>query len=443
MTLRPIIRSLFFHGALLLALVLVFVMVINTSPFDQKPLPEIHQFADDELNLDDTGNSYPALLALNVGADSDPWTAGSEMIRRLRQKSESGEPISLSEAEHMAVFGEADADAWRDDFLELGCNPRVSHTCFDSLRAELAQKTTDGWAADHRLNLLLERYRRIVQMPRFVEFSEADLTTRLPPYQIMMQLARLALIQASLGSDTMQGQQRFLAALGQDMRFWRLMLRDGQTLIAKMVAVAGLRTDILYLSGYLRTTKPDGIDSQQIDELTRPLSAEEWDIGEAFLAEQHFYFHEIAGLDHGLMSLIVQENATKNEYFRSRTLPLLLLSKMSAAEFFAAPRDAEPPSHVGVFPPTLYNLGGKLLLDVSAPQYDEYIGRVHDLVGMIDLAKAQWLTLDQPGPSITNAIAATGLGNPFTGKPFELDPNGELLGFQCFAQTDSCELKIR
>jgi len=249
--------------------------------------------------------------------------------------------------------------------------------------------------------------------------------------------------------------EQFLTSIEQDMAFWKLMLRDGQTLIAKMVALAGLRNDLQYLSALIRNRSLAMTDITLTRQLLQPLSLQERDIGETFLAEQRMhllssdYSHTMYGntswFKYWLIRSTNQRNATMNEYYSSVVLPLRLRSKLSAEEFYQQ-KAFENLSHpMRVFPPALYNLGGKLIVKELFPAtLQDYIARVHDIDGKINLVALQLEIKTKPELTITDAVKNSRLRNPYTREAMEYDDEAGTLGFDCldFRSKDLCTVKL-
>jgi hypothetical protein len=229
------------------------------------------------------------------------------------------------------------------------------------------------------------------------------------------------------------------------------MLRDGHSLIAKMVALAGLRNDTSFLSTLMRSRPLNDEELEQIPLILKPLSDDERDIGETFMAEMRIALRSskpFAIVLEGpgwINRLVLQENATINEQYLKTTLPLRLRAAMSADEFYRA-RGQDPLSYdVRVVPPPLYNLGGKLTLKWTASNMgiQDYITRVHDLDGRIALVLLQAEIARNPNRRVEDVVRSSVYRNPFTLEPMDYDPSDQTLGFDCLANSDDrCALKI-
>jgi hypothetical protein len=298
-----------------------------------------------------------------------------------------------------------------------------------------------------RLRVLLDRYETILQMPRFEENQEFDAYTPLPPYGLVMQAARVRLADSYQNAPT----STFLADIGADIRFWRLMLRDGQSLVAKMVALAGLRNDTSFLSTLIRSRPLSNDELAQIASILAPLSEDERDIGETFLAEMRISlmsakpFAVVMDGPAWINRLALQENATINENYIGLWVPLRLRAAMSAEEFYRGLGQADLSNPVRLFPPPLYNLGGKRTLNWAGSQvgFQGYISRVHEQDGRIALVLLQAEIAASPDRRVEDVVQSSRYRNPFTGEPMNYDRDEQTIGFDCLSNSDDrCMLRI-
>ena len=334
-------------------------------------------------------------------------------------------------------------DDWNGLFPDISCNSRFELDCADRLIANLE-------AADRippRLRVLLQRYEAILRTSRFEEAQEFDAHTPIPAYGELMSIARIRLAISLTSKST----QAFLVDAAEDIAFWKTMLRDGQSLIAKMVALAGLRNDTTFLSALVRSGSPDPSALAAIGGILEPLSDEERDIGETFLTELRIML--LSAKDLGVMfegppwivRLALQEQATINEYYVTTTNAMRVRAALSAAEFFRQRGHERLAYDVRAFPPPLYNLGGKFVLKWMAAEMSiqDYITRVHDLDGRISLVLLQAEIAAQPGRSVEEIVRASIYRNPYTGAPMEYDSSAGTIGFDCLANgADVCAVAI-
>src|SRR5690606_13585466 len=116
--------------------------------------------------------------------------------------------------------------------------------------------------------------------PRYEENQELDFHL-LPSYGGLFWASRARLAEGFQDADS----SRVLQRIGEDIRFWKRMLDGGQTLIAKMIALAGLRYDTMFLSTLMRVRELSESDLREIRTVLTPLTESERNLEETFMAE--------------------------------------------------------------------------------------------------------------------------------------------------------------
>lgn len=120
----------------------------------------------------------------------------------------------------------------------------------------------------------------------------------------------------------------FLKVVAEDTKFWRKVLTGSQSLIAKMVALESFRNDLDFVSALIRHHDLDDRELLLLRNLLRPLTSDELDISESFLAELRISMLTQDGLfvflrnNSGLARMFSQERATLNEYYLTAVLPM-------------------------------------------------------------------------------------------------------------------------
>jgi hypothetical protein len=324
------------------------------------------------------------------------------------------------------------------------------HSCDPKLRLDCADRLIEAVAAtpidDARVRLLLARFERILDEPRFEETHEFDFHL-LPNYGPLFTISRVRLAESFHESDS----SRVLQAIGEDIRLWKRMLDGEQTLIAKMVALAGLRYDTMFLSTLMRNRQLGEHELRQMPTILAPLTESERNIEETFMAELRIARWNATGLgilcgSRSLLRLVCQENATDNEYYTALILPLRLRASLSADEFYRQ-KAYEPLRYpMRLMPPPLYNLGGKQSLKVmlALNNWQQYIARVHDVDGRIALVLLQAEISLNAGRSVEEVVDASQYRNPYTGEPMDYDAEAGTISFPCLAIGEEvCAVRIR
>lgn len=238
-----------------------------------------------------------------------------------------------------------------------------------------------------------------------------------------------------------------------------MLLANGNELMDKMVGVSGLWTDLQFLSELVLAQDLEASELLIAKSLLQPLTANELNIGAIFESEQRTLHRE---LNRGAQSIIydygigghgirwlLQKNATLNLYYRQVATRSLAWSKLSALEFAAAmqspdkvQQSAAKGSMINLWPSTLYNFGGKFVLPWFDLHPEDYIGRVHDLNGLIRLVKLQ-LALESKGTAtIQGFLQTTNLTDPYTGTAMSFDADTRWLEFDCLDRSSHCRIKL-
>lgn len=436
--------GLLMRGLLLLAFLIVIALFINLPWFDEPLHPDLITLGTPRsVSMED--NSFPLIHGLAAASNKHPLAVGNAIIQALRDRYQIGERVTLSHEEMDKLLGGSELDEeWRSSFQTLGCNSRLSVDCAGRLIAEIEHVDLD----QPRLRLLLGRYDEILQASGFAENEEFDAYTPLPRYGLLMQVARLRLA-ISYQRDTVT---EFLSQVDEDIKFWRNMLSDGQSLIAKMVALAGFRNDLEYLSALLRLRDLSNSEIESVRGLLHPLSSDEQDIGESFLTELRISMLGDSVLTVMLSDyswaarMFIQERATLNEYYLSAIMPLRLRASLGAEEFYLQRGHEKLSYDVRAFPPPLYNLGGKLALKKMAAEHSpqDYISRVHDVNGRVLLLFLQAEIEQNPQRGVETIVNSSIHRNPYTGEPMKHDVSAHTIGFDCLTENpgDVCSVAV-
>ncbi len=444
MDIKTKVRGFFVRGLLLITFFVIATLFINLPWFDEPLHPDLVSLGTPRsVSMD--ANSFPLIYGLSAATGKDSFAVGQAIVSRLRERYRQGEKITLSTAEMNDLLGRSGPDEpWRSSFQALNCNSRLSVDCAGRLIAEVAQADLD----QPRLRLLLKRYDEILKAPRFEENEEVDGYTLMPGYGLLMQIAQVRLA-ISYRRDTVE---QFLTHVEEDINFWRTVLSDGQSLIAKMVALAGFRNDLEYVSALIRLRDLNDDEMQSVRSLLHPLTSEEQNIGESMLAElrismlgDHSWIVMASGYS-WLARMFFQERATLNEYYLTTVMPLMLRASLSAEEFYHQRGNQKLSYSVRVFPPPLYNLGGKLALKQMAAEHSaqDYISRVHDVNGRVALVLLQVEIEQNVNLSVETIVKSSTHRNPYTGEPMRYDVSAGTIGFECLTenQNDVCSVAI-
>jgi len=135
-----------------------------------------------------------------------------------------------------------------------------------------------------------------------------------------------------------------------------------------------------------------------------------------------------------------------NVDFENFIKPIIRLSKQPKEVFYQTVQSDQfnlgENIKVNFSPSSLYNLVGKMLLNLSIWSPTDYIARMHDLNGMISLVKLQLQLKQTATDSIEEAVKNSSITNPYTGEPMDYDKENNWLGFKCLEATSQCRIKL-
>jgi len=264
------------------------------------------------------------------------------------------------------------------------------------------------------------------------DFQESQLVSDLMPWANYGYLGKLSIVKK--GSLYNAGDISGLVALiADESKFWRMLLSKGDSLISKMVATSNMWRNTHLISELHHRGELSRDDYNQLRNSVAPLSQDSLDIGEAFDYELKFTIGAIKQ-KRGHESLLVQPRETISALERYYTAPLKCLSKLTSNDFstFYHQRHSKPaPSTCGIRDAfessetsslVLYSDGEKdINLANSVVSTTDYIARVHDLDGMLELIRSRLF------PEINVAHA-------------EAQQPTSTLGFECLSPDSICRL---
>lgn len=432
--------------------------LVNFSVFDEDLNPDIASILQPVQRPLHEGNAYFAMWGISATADRDMIESGVRLVERYRDKLAKEGLGTLAPDDFAEILGAAELDeAWLSDY---SCNARTNYGCLANAHSYLQK----GSIASSRSQLTLARHQQILQMKLFKNWGHSSFTSPIPPYWTVLKLSQLKL--AGLTVPNMQSD--FLQQLQLDIQFWKMMLAQGSELIDKMFAIAGIWTDVQFLSEYLTTHDLSDDDLRLAMSLLTPLSATELNLADAFISEQRSLYRSLDKEGHSLSDFgplvspwLIQVNATSNSYYEHVIEPVVYLSGLTGAEFFeqtpmreqrnrsksnAHGRDAVD-AMTTVWPGTLYNLGGKVLLSKLLGYPADYIARVHDLNSMISLVglqlSMQVAEIDSDADILKEVVSAgSGMNTLLAGKGLSFDPATGWLQFDCLYERSFCKIKL-
>ncbi|WP_049723231.1 hypothetical protein [Gilvimarinus polysaccharolyticus] len=396
---------------------------------------------DQTLYSSEQKNAYIGLLGLAPPAELDQWQAGKKVAASLKQCS----PNSWNKICKPLFEG------------ELKITPKASEY-FSNCRKEGNQCQALSAALDKpkllaENSLLLNRYQNLLSSDYYHQTTSINIQAPLPSYQHLIQGQKLYLLQLyTLATDDIK------PLLQNDLDFWRLMLKDCDILICKMVAVAGVKNHF-GLAGVFLTTMPSEQKKQLLpSSWATPLSNQERSLKKSLVGEYQFFSNttDPQALEffyasdeapnaieipfYRLTSQLFKPQASLNlaaTMYRNTERTATLSFSALAAHKKKAPQPAEKIK--GNF---LYNPVGRLLAASSeAWIFDTYSYRITDLEGIRQLSLAA-AHLD-PNKDIQNQLNQLPYKNPYTGKAFSYNNNHKTINFDGLGKDGEFTLSVK
>ena len=222
-----------FGGAFALALIAYAVLfVVNRE--DRPPIAEIaalESLQEDASPVVSENNSYLFMLGFAGPPDSDPMSLGIqryEWMERARPEFDRSEDPLGEDYD----FRERRSDAVSE--LSKACSESEAD-CSRLLGS--VEETVDQWLTHEAW--LLDRYHSLTSLTEFTEATPFELLAPLPSFNVLLEGQRLDMADA-WRSATAGDAAAVNAALERDLTYWRMVLRDSDVLITKMIATAAI-----------------------------------------------------------------------------------------------------------------------------------------------------------------------------------------------------------
>ena len=268
------------RGKMLLAASVALVLLVASSAIWWK----------DEPLSDETGgllrpstvaahdNAYFSLLGFNSPAEKNPDELGRQAVARYQTE------LTLA-----TIPAEA---GWPNTLLAeaggLHFSENVLSSCIKDGVADIACVINNRTSIEEALKrnpILLERYLGLLQYPKYANPAPGGIGFLIPPFT-EIQRAKLALwakaiLQAQDGRTT-----EALGLLQKDVRFWRMLSAQADSLLTRMIAVAMLHMQYELLSQMIAYFP--GLVAQDRDtllQMARPFSAPELSFRNALAGE--------------------------------------------------------------------------------------------------------------------------------------------------------------
>ncbi len=443
---------------LTMAIFISIVLIINLSIFDEDVKPEVSKILE-AVEPPTEGNAYYAFMGISSESDKDMISTGKALVIKSSKKGLEKESSVLKAEDDKEFLGDISPDENWETVYGF-CRSRDQLNCISEIIATIKQNPVK----DERLNIMLGRYKKIQKMQNYKVTTDSSFALPIPSYGNIVKLSKINMGVAYLSDNNLF----FIREIAKDMKFWRMILNDENTLIDKMISVAVIWTDLQYLSEFVNKREISDIEKKEINTLLKAFTRDELNIIEAFEFELRYtrgVFNEMKDekVETGewwdrVVLLIVQYDATINSVYENLVGSAGCLSKLESAELAMVINDkrnkrltseaktvkcfSNEKIGLKISPSSLYNPGGKILASIGIPEYEDYIARVHDLNGMISLVKLQLELKLVNQDAMEQVIINSTIKNHYTDKPMDYDKDKGILSFECLDNSSKCWLKL-
>jgi hypothetical protein len=231
------------------------------------------------------------------------------------------------------------------------------------------------------------------------------------------------------------------------------MLREGDTLVAKMVAVASMQDTLDFLSALMRQRELTESEIQTLRDFLRSMTDEELDIGNAFTSEARIAVLSdtppVALGSPWFIRWMLQKNATLNDLYSKIVVPMRTRAALPPEEFYRQGAYRPLDNDLHEFPLSPFNWGGRMAFRNANWDPEQFVNRVQDQNGRISLVMLQLELEGKPEAEVSSVVSSSRWRNPYTGEPMEYDPQAHTIGFTCLhtayhppALPDKCAVAI-
>lgn len=381
-------------------------------------------------------NGYVYVMGFGAAMDQDPLALGTQRVAWTFQAGP-GEHADFPTKDYPREEGRTNAMTVLGD------------ACRSVDRACLAELEKGGATIDHWLGAdgwILHRYQKLLSLPEWRETAALDAGLPFPPYGLVLDGQRLLLLQA--WNDAGRGDTAAVKdQLQRDGVFWRRTLAASDTVLAKMIAMGGIKRHYEWGNLIMRRLPHDKAPSAVPEHWRTPFTQLERSM--LRLSAGEFMF--AAANARSLPPTRLREIASARDVVTALTMPLFqphdyenryATLVTSVADTLDVPIESYPAAArqarvilekavAGAFDQPLYNWPGNELIARGAPDLIGFAVRVADLEGVRRLALlATELRLADAAPTDMLArLSAAPLRDPYSGKPFGWDAGAGTLIF--------------
>ncbi len=360
--------------------------VLHLLP-DEELLPGAAAWLADEVPpFPDEENAHLHLWGFAAARGEAPLTRGRKVITVLQQP----DPAWMDMDPPPRAIG--NADGVQPAGLDELCDP-LNDDCLAVYRNDIS-----AVLAREDNALLLERYRALLTVPHYRKVERPYLKMPSPPYGKAIAVQKLYLAVAAghyLRGDAAPG----LTMLEADLRFWRMVMAEGNGMIAKMVAVKMVARDMRLLALLLDSREATPELLRFVADIA-PLSEAELDMEWAFrdqfrlletMVEEMIEAPASERSQGNLLLLVApfKPNAMINDLYRLNAD--MLKASHQPVEQVAISMRASVERHIDQFGwwDYLYSPLNAIASTTAIPDFSRYVFNLHDLDAFMTLVKAK------------------------------------------------------
>jgi hypothetical protein len=229
----------------------------------------------------DADNAYFALLGFNAAQDIDPAVAGRQILANYESRL-SGDAVEFAMAPQAAgsaaALGSKPLRVSRNVLEFCAKQQLMAVECFVKARTDI-----DKLAEENKV--LVQRYQALIQQRGYHNPATPAPSIPYPPFADLQRASNLVWARAVNDLES-NHTEAFLSSAERELGFWRMVLRNADNALEKLVAISFLRRNYGLLSD-AAATFPDKVTAQNERwlRLAQPLSREETDWSRALAGE--------------------------------------------------------------------------------------------------------------------------------------------------------------
>ena len=418
--------------------IVLYLIAVAINWRDREPSAaavRLTKFYSERPVVSDQDNAYIYAMGFSVAPGQDSGQMGSKRAVWIRES-------------NRAARWDTANDPLREEYDYRGKRLPVVQEFVDACKPQSANCAAafvaggavfDQWIGSE--SWLLERYRELIAHHVWQDVMPFNVAAPLPPYALVMDGQKLLLLNAKKFAES--GDSVAVSRLlGEDLRFWRMVLESSDALISRMIATAAINRHFQLGSLIFGQMRPVDVMSAVPDNWRVAVSEPELSMQHCLVGEWMFMSAAMRNTNVDLVvrhddSLVAramrgltaplyqpQDSVNRNAEYIWRMNEILSVpieryedSVNRTAEFSRQTRrEALPPR-------AAYNIIGQVLVGLAASDFGTYARRVADLEGVrrAALVAVTFRAANTGMSEVAAELADTPLRNPYNNRPFEWD----------------------